>query len=85
MGHLGEGHRRPPLARSRVSVSEGRLDRGEEAATRRVLHQDESAQSQFLRYALLRVRDLELFKFGRYICIYKSHAACVGAGETEGT
>lgn len=66
MGHLGERHRRPSFARSRVTVSEGRMDRGEEAATRRVFYQDESTQSQLLRYAFLRVRALELFKFGRY-------------------
>lgn len=66
MGHLGEEHHRPSFARSRVSLSERYLDRGEEAATRRIFHQDESTQSQLLCYAFLRVRALKLFKFGKY-------------------
>lgn len=66
MGHLGERHHRPPFARSRISLPERRLDRGEEAAARRVFHKDESARSQLLRHAFLRVRALELLKFGKY-------------------
>lgn len=66
MGHLGERHHRPSFARSRVSLPERRLDRGEEAAARRVFYQDESARSQLLRHAFLRVRALELLKFGKY-------------------
>lgn len=73
MGHLGERHHRPSFAGSRVSFPEGRLDREEEAAARRVFHPDESAQSQFLRYAFLRLRALELFEFGRQQFLSKTN------------
>lgn len=65
MGHLGERHHKPSFAGSCVSFPERHLDRGEEAAARRIFHQNESAQSQLLCHAVLRVRVLELLKFGK--------------------
>jgi len=45
MGYVGERHHRPSFARSRDSFPKRRLDRGKEAAARRVFYQNESAQS----------------------------------------